>query len=216
MRVLFCKIGYMKYYKGVNENDPIYNGGEYIKKYGDGGETYNFDAVKLEDNLEYCLGFVETKSHKNSNSSERTHNQLHIEKIINSNDTEIDSIDEVLVVWCAVKPDIGLRVVGWYKNATIYRDYIEYKFDGGFIQEANIIAEKENCVLLPHNEVNRYIWSAPASKKQGYGFGQSLVWYPNEKDVEELLNQIVMYNGKNYIDMNHEIDPNRIEKIKIF
>ena len=35
MRILFCKTGYMKYYKGINANDKLYNGGEYTKTDGE-------------------------------------------------------------------------------------------------------------------------------------------------------------------------------------
>lgn len=32
MRILFCKIAHMKYYKGICGNDKPYNGGDYVKK----------------------------------------------------------------------------------------------------------------------------------------------------------------------------------------
>ena len=48
MRILFCKIGWMKYYKGVSEKDPIYNGGAFVRENGNGGEAYNFEAVSTE------------------------------------------------------------------------------------------------------------------------------------------------------------------------
>ena len=51
MRIVFCNIGYMKYYKGEEEL-PI-NGGEYIKRHGFGHEMYNFDVVNG-----ICYGMV--------------------------------------------------------------------------------------------------------------------------------------------------------------
>lgn len=213
MRILFCKTGYMKYYKGINENDKLYNGGEYVAETGDGGEIFNFDAVTFEDE-EQCFGFVETKHKDGWKTQNAQNNQLHIEKI-DSFAKNDESINNVLVVWCAVKPNIGLRVIGWYKDATVYRYYNSLEFENGFVQNYNILAKKKNCVLLPHNEVNRYIWQAPSAKKQGYGFGQSLVWYPDENKIQPLVTQILNYSEKNYIDMYHEIDPYKVETIKI-
>ena len=213
MRILFCKTGYMKYYKGINANDKLYNGGEYVQLTGDGGEQYNFSTVPFNQ-MEYCCGFVETKHKDGWRNTDSPNNQLHIEKIDPSAKDDT-MIDDVLVVWCAVKPGIGLRVVGWYKNATVCRNYCTIIDDNDQNIGCNIFALKNDCVLLPHFEVNRFIWQAPAAKKQNFGFGQALVWFPNANIPEALINQILNYSGANYIDMYHEIDPKRIESIKI-
>lgn len=214
MRILFRKIGYMKYFKGnIPDIDEIENGGAYVAETGDGGETYNFFSATI-DNNEWCLGFVETKHKDGWKNPYSALNQLHIEKIDKTamNDEQIDN---VLVVWCAVKPHIGLRVVGWYKNATVYRLRQDIEFDDGFIQSYNVEARKEDCVLLPHKEVNRYKWCAPATKQQGYGFGQSLVWYPEEDKIYGLLQQILHYEGTNNTDIDYENDPEKIIHIII-
>ena len=60
MRILFCKISAMKYYKGVIPGkDEAFNGGSFVKEHGEGNEQYNFDPVISEDGQAYCLGFVE-------------------------------------------------------------------------------------------------------------------------------------------------------------
>ena len=41
--------------------------------------------------------------------------------------SEVDSIDDVLVVWTATKPYGGSKIVGWYKSATVFRDYQKFK-----------------------------------------------------------------------------------------
>lgn len=83
MRVLFCNIAWMNYYKGnVNGNDQSQNGGSYVLKKGNAHEKYNFSSVLLSKNNtiyadgEYCLGFVETKS-----TNGKSRNQLNIEKM---------------------------------------------------------------------------------------------------------------------------------------
>lgn len=62
MRILFCKIGWMKYYKGVSEKDPIYNGGAFVRENGNGGEAYNFEAVSTEADGVNCYGFLRQNS----------------------------------------------------------------------------------------------------------------------------------------------------------
>ena len=76
MKLLFCKISAMKYYKGASQKDVPYNGGSYVNENGFGNEQYNFAAVQLDDGRDYCLGFVETKT-----TSKTKRNELHIEKI---------------------------------------------------------------------------------------------------------------------------------------
>ena len=75
-------------------------------------------------------------------------------------------------------------------------------------------AKKEDCVLLPYEEQNRVQWNAPISKMRGYGFGQSLVWYASEADtapavsyVQNLVDAIHAYSGKNYLDIDETNDP---------
>lgn len=218
MRVIFCKIGWMKYYKGVTEKDPIFNGGSFVKENGNGGEAYNFQSVPNEDGNEYCYGFFETKFKNGYKSSDRISNQLHIERI-DSAAKNSDELDDVLVIWCATKERNEHKVVGWYKNATVYRNYQELEFDNGYIQDYNIIAAKNDCVLLPYDKQNSNIWDIPSSKKQGYGFGQSLVWYAEEEKAVEyvgkLVNNINTYDGANYIDVDETNDPIEMKKIKI-
>lgn len=150
------------------------------------------------------LGFFETKS-----TNRTSINQLHIEKINGCEALKkTDKIDDVLVVWCATADTNECVVVGWYKNATVYRNYCEYLFKGktdeeDYIQLCNIIADYKDCVLLPADGTRRR-WSVPDSHKSTYGFGQSLVWYAKEKEAESYLKSLIErinnYTGENWID----------------
>lgn len=206
MKVLFCKTSWMKYYKGVIEGkDEAYNGGSYVLEHGEGHEQYNFLPALLEDDQEYCLGFVETKSTRNGKR-----NVLHIEKIVNSGIANDDPVlDDVLVIWCATSLSNTTSIVGWYKHARVYRIYQECEFDNGYIQDYNVIAKKEDCFLLPSGERNIHIWQAPVAKKRGYGFGQSLIWYGQEDNaqqyISEIVNRIEHYSGENWIDMSADL-----------
>lgn len=206
--IIFCNIAYMKYYKGIIKgiDEPV-NGGAYVKKNNDAHEAYNFDCFRGEgDETDFCIGFVMlAQSLKNKTS------QLHIEKIngcqLSKNE---ESVDGVTIVWCA-KPDniYGRRVVGWYKDATVYR-CPQYEFRNELEQEFNFIAKKENCVLLPEKERLSSKWIVPSSGHNGYdfGFGRSNLWYAQgtennsrlKRYIERLSAKIGKYNGENWID----------------
>lgn len=203
MRILFCKIAFMKYYKGVQENvDEPRNGGSYVTENRDGGEVYNFDAVSLEGReSEYCLGFVETKSTRKDRK-----NELHIEKIQGCEALKNEeAVEDVLVVWCATTPREETSIMGWYQHATVYRHYQQCDFGNDFVQDYNVIAKKEDCVLLP--EVTRRRWSAPVAKGWKFGFGQALVWYGQEEIarnyIEKKIREIQEYDGENWIDVGY-------------
>lgn len=200
MQILFCKISCMKYYKGVNENDVPHNGGSFVDENGYGHEEYNFAPEELPDGKVYCLGFVETKSHAGVES-----NDLHIEKISGCELLKNEeSVDGVLVVWCATTDLNETSVVGWYKNATVYRRYRDMELDSGYIQSYNILAFKDDCVLLPRGERHRHIWAVPVARKRGFAFGQSMLWYASEANAKKYLSDLVRsieeYDGENMID----------------
>ena len=204
MKILFCKLSYMKYYKGVCDADQAYNGGEYVKVNSRGHEEYNFLPLIDDSNNEICRGFVETKS---GNGCDR--NQLHIERIDDCEDlTNSDYAEDVLVVFCATRQQNDTVVVGWYNHATVYRNYEDWEFDydNGYSEYryCNIIAKKEDCVLLPEPKRNQWKWSVPVARKRGYGFGQSLVWFATEpaaqEYVETLIKNITDYREENWID----------------
>ena len=163
---------------------------------------------------EYCLGFVETKS-----TNKETRNQLRIEKIYDCEGmNEETSVDDVLVVYCALYPDAIEKetyVVGWYKHATVYRNCKVMRFlsdteEEYYDQAYNAIAKKEDCVLLPRGARRKAnTWKVPRkSKGVAYGFGQSNVWYAQGREqhnlLDQFLNRIVSqienYDGENWID----------------
>ena len=200
MKILFCKISWMKYYKGVQAGlDEPKNGGSYVKEHGEGHECFNFEAVLDPDGTEWCLGFVETKE---TRANKR--NELHFEKIDGCELLKNEPfVDDVLVVWCATG-DRDTSVVGWYNNATVFRRYEELEFDNGYIQSYNVLARKEDCVLLPWTDRTERKWETRVAKKHGFGFGQSMVWYAQEEKAQpylkKLVDDILSYNGENWID----------------
>lgn len=210
MRILFCNIAWLKYYKGLGpgEVEPI-SGGEYVKRTGDAHEKYNFDPVDVtfEDSSmpdgKYCLGFVETKSTGGTRV-----NQLHIEKIAGCKAcVDEPAVDDVLVVYCATHPAYSFTtVVGWYRHATVFREYQQATF-GDYIQSYNSIAKAEDCVLLPKDmRARRTNWFVPRRNSgAAYGFGRSNVWFASKDDEnQELLSKFLEQMGKNILEYRGE------------
>lgn len=161
MNVLFCNITWMKYYEGVTDDDKPKNGGAYIKENEYGGECYNF--------LDYngkCHGFVQLYGNMNL--------ELHFKDAKKN----YESLKDVLVIWVATNDTKETRIVGWYKNATIYR---EEQLKQSFTHEEHnlyysIEALSKDCYLLPEKQRTFPIQRATQSGK-GTGLGRSNVWY---------------------------------------
>lgn len=202
MRILFCQIGDMDYYKGSCDIDIPKRCGPFVEENGYGGEEFNFLPIIVEDE-ELCFGFFEPKS-----TNKKTVNTIHIEKIEGcENAVKLKFVDDVLVVWCALAYANEMVVVGWYKNATVFREVQEITIENSdgteYQQYYNVAAKADNCVLLPANGIRRR-WSVPIAKKKGYGFGRSFVWYPTKENAKEyvknLVQKIESYDGENWLD----------------
>lgn len=210
----------MDYYKGkIDGRDEPQGGGSYVDIHKDAHESFNFKPEYLTEAAgypkgEYCLGFVETKS-----TNGKTANQLKIESIDGCEALKnADKVEDVLVVYCALYSDSLVKetyVVGWYKHATVYRNYMEMEFDFNdgsvYYQYYNAIAKKEDCVLLPRPVRRRSnIWRVfRKASGHSFGFGQANVWFAQgrqeNKSLDDYLNRLVKqiddYDGENWIDM---------------
>lgn len=179
MKILFANIGWMKYYQGKQDFDPIYLGGSYPaeKKH----DTFNFMPINGK-----CFGYVEPGG------------ELNIQDIDEHCSDATDRMTGVLVVWIATHPNNGgRRIVGWYKDATVYRKTQESKFAIRKFYDYNVRALESNCTLVPTSNRDRSI-AVPHGK--GF-FGRSNIWYPNKymhipsvkKYIERVLDYIEHY-----------------------
>lgn len=208
--IIFCRIADMKYYHGV-QGDKVYQNSAYVKQYKSGGEQYNFfPDVYPGGSTPRCFGFVMPNGPYGFDA------QLHIEKM---NGCELmkdaDSIDDVTVVFCSkAKNSDSMRVVGFYKHATVYRRVQDIEFDcpdgGTYYQDYSFVADAEDCVLLPYKERHSSSkWIVPTSRKGGstFGFGRSNFWFASgsstpDKErayVEKMIESIDTYEGDNWV-----------------
>ena len=201
--ILFVRVANMKNYRGVTKQDIPKGGGAWVDENKDAGEAYNFLPLKIEGDR--CLGYVQI-----AGSIDRKNPTLHIENIIDCQ-TMIneDYVDNVHIVFCASNGSSIMRVVGFYRNATVCR-YLEYVNVHGRNHLYHFDAMAEDAFCIPFRE--RYEdsrWEVPISGKWGYdfGFGRSNLCYfsevySNEKAMSYVLNMIdsiETYRGKNVL-----------------
>lgn len=194
MKVLFCNIAWMENYKGITEKDKAENGGKWIKEKLQLEECSNF-LVKEDGSYQ---GYIYTKPSRGKDSP------LKIENIEGT--TEEDEIaNNVLVIWVAKDPfQNKLNIIGWYKNATVYRDV---NFDENQ-NKFNVTAKGEDCVLLPINKRHKIVPKAGRSE-DSYGMGQSNLWFgkKDDKNADKYINNMVDYIN-NYNDENLLLESN--------
>jgi hypothetical protein len=172
MTILFCNVGWMERYQGLRSGDRIRGGGTYVTKEGRGHEICNFSPDK-----ETLYGYVQPPGE-----------QININRMGANNDDV--SIDGVTVVWTAGPPSGGTTIVGWYKDATVFRNYQRFKkvptvqsqngIDGYWIK-----APFASATLLP---VDARVFDIPRAVKGG--IGQSNVWYADSPESAPLVKMV--------------------------
>lgn len=164
----------MREYRGLY-GDRISGGGKFVRKNGYGHEMFNFLP-----SYGYMYGFVRPN-----------HETIRIERLgaLKAD----DSIDEILAVWTAKANTGGTFIVGWYKNATVYKNYqtppshskrIYKDKDFGYYVRAKV----EDCKLLP---VDKRTFNIPRSGN--VRMGQSPVWFADRPKHQEFKETVSSY-----------------------
>ncbi len=186
-RILCCEIAWMEKYAGPEEN--VSSGGEYVKTNKFGHEEINF----LEDDG-YYHGFVQSSN-----------------GLINLNriDSECfdDTLDDVLIVWCATRPHSKRTIVGYYNHAKVYKNMqkrVNSKYDGYYFE-----AKVEDSKLLDVSERN---FDFDEEKKGN--IGRANIWYADSNESINQIERIKLYI-KELIDgesLNRLDSPNSDDK----
>jgi hypothetical protein len=106
-------------------------------------------------------------------------------------------IEDILVIWLARHPEERqTRIVGWYKNAKVYRDLQKPRLPGKRNEvnySYNIEALVSDCILIPPDKRS---FTIPRGSESSGGIGQSNVWYCEgpknqwiKKDALDFINQ---------------------------
>lgn len=181
MPILFCNVGWMERYAGI-KGDSIQRGGSYNKD-SVGHEVCNFSIV---DGKVY--GYVQPTG------------QIKIEKL--GAGKKDKSVTGVTVIWTAGPDNGGTAVVGWYKNATVFRDS-QRIMHPTVLQRSNgldtfrIVASASDATLLP---IDKRSFVIPRAVKGG--IGQSNVWYADSPESKAIVAEVLRL-----VESNGETDP---------
>lgn len=192
MATLFCNIAWMKKYAGRDKSDPPLGGGGFPRKEGYCGEECNF--VAADDG--YVYGHFETIKGK-------IDRRVQIERL--GAGKSDDFVDGVTVVWTAPKHGHDPRtVVGWFKNARVYRhrqhfngDYPTGQHEVDEIDSYRVRARIEDVVLLKPKQRTMDL-------QRGEGWsGQASWWYADdtsEKEPREFVREVLKaVNGGDFM-----------------
>lgn len=199
MPILFCNVGWMERYQGLLSGDHISGGGAYVKKEGRGYEVCNFSP----DN-DTLYGYVQAPGA-----------QINLDRLgANSGD---DSIAGTTVIWTATRPGGGTTIVGWYKDATVFRDYQRFKKapraqSQNRIDGYRITAPVGSATLLP---IDARVFEIPRQVKGG--MGQSNVWYADSPESSPLVKEVrkLIEGGKSPRKPKHGKPQDQERKAKV-
>lgn len=165
--IVFLRIAWMKDYEGVTDTDIPKGAGSYVAKNKTGEEIYNY----LAKGGKY-YGFA--RIHGGAN--------INITKLGASKDAT--QINNVTVVFFATNPTYRSQyIVGWYKNATLFKKLQKVTRASGVTQDYVTSCNVADGKLLPIKERNYEVT----------GPGQTNLWYPNSYLSKDELKKLLTY-----------------------
>ena len=178
--IIFCRGGYMKYYRGITNDDIQCVGGGKYNKENVGHESCNF--YKYGDGK--CYGFVQSKNSK-----------LDIDRIsadtLPYTFTNEEYIDNVTVIFVAE----GV-VIGFYKNARVYRDLqkLQYPAVSG-IDDYFFECKIDDAVLIDEKDRNCF----PVKQGKKNWIGEANVFYADSEGIQDevkvLVDKVLAYKS---------------------
>lgn len=177
MKLIMCNVAWMREYQGITDDDYPINGGEFIEQNGYGHEVLNFKR-----NGNYVYGYVQARN-----------GTIEISRLYEDAD---EYVEHVLVIWRARSTE-GSVVIGWYKDARVYRNEREpnrlrfFNYDGVRYRPGwHIRVRRSDATLIPPIERT---FAVPVTHK---GFGsQTFVSYlqQNNPEVNQFKRQLLQY-----------------------
>ena len=183
--LIFCNTGWMDFYKGI-KSDAIKGGGKHVVDKGWGGEILNFKPFEGK-----VYGYVQPKIDR------KYHNPstIKLEKIGGSAVDE--KVNNITVVWTAKDPrNGGTYIIGWYKNATVYR-YEQVSPQNSNRKHKNIplnyyaTTKAKDAILLNIDDRNVGI-----KRQEKNWMGQSNVWYADKNPTFIKLVKDYIFKGE--------------------
>lgn len=181
MKILFAHISWMPEYAGKS-SETISSTHGWVVENNEAGERSNFKRVSGQ-----AYGYVPVaQKPRGGDPGEIKIGRLGAEK-------SDDFVDGVTVIWFANKPIESKKayIVGWYRNARVYRKSrvggpYGYRISCKY-KDTTLVPESLRNVRVPHKR-------SIEGRKLGFGYGQSSIWYAADA-TEEFIQGI-----SNYID----------------
>ena len=170
MSIIFCNVGWMNHYDGI-DGDSLERGGAH-NKISIGHEVCNFSNI---GGMVY--GYVQPTG------------QIKIQKL-GAKKGE-DFAKDVTVVWTAGPSSGGTVVIGWYKNAIVYREQqtihkpTKHQKKNG-LSVYRISASASDAKLLTSDDRTLLI-----PRRVKGGIGQSNVWFADKPESVELVKKVL-------------------------
>ena len=228
-KIIFFHIGWMEHYRGkarITGSFGYLNNSKNLA-----GEIFNFKTFEG-----HVYGYVPNTNTK-AKKEKLSLRSLNISRLnAKKNETEISN---VTVIFFAPKPNTIAPyteenfIVGWYKDATLFKHPQPNNFllgQGLGADDAAYFAvtDTSNATCLPINKRNFKITS---SHKVKGGYGQANVWYADDKENSVVLNKYLenvldyIYDNKQPVNQttnktnsqwNHNLEERlKIEKIAV-
>lgn len=173
---LFLRIAWMENYEGRTTDDRPVGAGSHVDFYRDGGEVFNFKPIRGQ-----LYGFVRIGSGHG----------LRIQRL-GAKRKDV-SVDNITVVFFSRNPQTGGQyIVGWYRNATVFRKIQTIKRGRGNKPWYNIKTEAGKGRLIDLKDRN---FEIPEE-----GPGRSNAWYAEDYSIRYIVElQKYMRAPKKYI-----------------
>jgi hypothetical protein len=161
-RFVFVRVGWMQHYRGVTPGDERPIGGGGYNRGEVGHEICNF--LPLRGKL---YGYYQPQMRADQTDLAR----------IDSSASAAAELENATVIWVARHPSGGQQIIGWYREATVYRTLgpeVAGRPDG--FEDYRCTTDKEQGTLIP---VSAREFQIPHGKG---GFGQANICYPLSSD----------------------------------
>lgn len=197
MTYLFAHVSWMPSYTG-DAGEPVFSTHGWVVSGNDAHERWNF--VPVGDTL---YGYVPIRAKQDAPG------EIHIERF--GVDKRDSFVDDITLIWFANDPENPklAYVVGWYRNARVYREAHFQDMDTLNAREFRISCADGNQTLLSEN-ARKFLIPHSRSKlgmELGYGYGQSSLWYASDAS-QEFLDSI-----EEYINTVDQVSPK--DKMKV-
>ncbi|WP_136646470.1 hypothetical protein [Tabrizicola sp. YIM 78059] len=182
----------MNRYEGlVGKPDKIVGGGKWVTENESGHEVCNF--LPCPDGFVY--GHVETVHGENDR-------QIRLERLGGTG----NSLDGIDVIWTATHPDErGRRVVGWYRNATVFRERQDFEaFPSKQHKRDDIRNYRIRALASDAHRLDLEDRSLAMGRGKGW-MGHTPWWSPDDSSPQEV--QLFLQHTRALIESAATADP---------